>query len=238
MRDAEQCLSTMINSNSNNVRASEGNNSGIGSNTKPLPTLNQINHAKINQRQDSNISSDSYSMMSSPSYNSKNNMEAPLLHSASKINKSKNHHQNSTDSDSFIMSSMNKSFQRGSCGAGGAGIYAKRQDSGISSSESQKSSINSKLLDAPLLAHAAKMSSCKFSGKSLFHGKFNNFISSMSKLIDKQSYKPSEDIIRDAEIDSCNTNAAIIKSTSTPASLQTIVRFSNGSNMSHTVSYC
>lgn len=97
-------------------------------------------------------------MMSSPGYNTKNNMEAPLLQSASKMNKSKNHHQNSTDSDSF---SMNKSFQRG--GNGGGGNYGKRQDSGISSCESQKSSINSKLLDAPLLAHAAKMSSCKFS---------------------------------------------------------------------------
>lgn len=163
VRDAEQCLSTMINSNSNNVRASEGNNSssGIGSNSKPLPTLNQINHAKINQRQDSNISSDSYSMMSSPGYSTKNNMEAPLLQSASKINKSKNHHQNSTDSDSFTMSSMSKTFQRGSSsgGGGGGGIYAKRQNSGIPSSESQKS----KLLDAPLLAHAAKMSSCKYS---------------------------------------------------------------------------
>ena len=99
-----------------------------------------------------------------------------------KINKSKNHHQNSTDSDSFIMSSMNKSFQRGSCGAGGAGIYAKRQDSGMSSSESQKSSINSKLLDAPLLENAAKMSSCKFSGKCLFHVNFNKVISKAKQL--------------------------------------------------------
>lgn len=60
----------------------------------------------------------------------------------------------------------------------------------------------------------------------------------MHNLIDKQSHKPSDDIIKDADIDNCNTNAAIIKSASTPASLQTIVRFSNGSNMSHTVSYC
>lgn len=137
--------------NSNKVRAAN-DGSRKGNSSKPPPqTLTQINHAKINQRQDSNISSDSYSMMSSPGYNSKN-MEAPLLWSASKMNKSKNHHQNSTDS--FIMSSMNKTFQRGGCGA-----YPKRQDSGISC-ESQNSSPGSKLLDAPLLAHAAKLSSC------------------------------------------------------------------------------
>lgn len=149
MKDAEQCLSTMM--NSNKVRAAN-DGSRKGNSSKPPPqTQTQINHAKINQRQDSNISSDSYSMMSSPGYNSKN-MEAPLLWSASKMNKSKNHHQNSTDS--FIMSSMNKTFQRGGCGA-----YPKRQDSGISC-ESQNSSPGSKLLDAPLLAHAAKLSSC------------------------------------------------------------------------------
>jgi hypothetical protein len=158
VRDAEQCFSTMMsgsgsnnnNNNNGNARASEGGG------TKPLPALTQINHARINQRQDSNISSDSYSMMSSPSYSTKTmeRMEAPLLRSASKMNKSKNHQQNSTDS--FIMSSMNKTFQR----SGGGSIYPKRQDSGISC-ESQNSSPGSKLLDAPLLAHAAKMSSCK-----------------------------------------------------------------------------
>lgn len=143
VRDAEQCFSTMM--SGGNARANDG--------TKPLPALTQINHARINQRQDSNISSDSYSMMSSPSYSTKT-LEAPLLRSASKMNKSKNHQQNSTDS--FIMSSMNKTFQR----SGGGSIYPKRQDSGISC-ESQNSSPGSKLLDAPLLAHAAKMSSCK-----------------------------------------------------------------------------
>lgn len=146
MKDAEQCLSSMMNSSNNNVvRTSDCN--------KP-PPLNQIHHAKINQRQDSNISSDSYSMMSSPGYSTKN-MEAPLLQNVSKINKSKNIHQNSTDS--FILSNINKNSQRGGVGS----IYSKRQDSSISSdSFSQTSSPSSKLLDAPLLAHAAKMSSC------------------------------------------------------------------------------
>lgn len=54
-------------------------------------------------------------------------------------------------------------------------------------------------------------------------------------MIDKQCHKANDDIIKDAEMDNNNSNAAIIKSASTPASLQTIVRFSNGSNMSHTV---
>jgi corin len=142
----------MMNSGSKLRAANDGGSNNNGNSSRPPQTLTQINHAKINQRQDSNISSDSYSMMSSPGYNSKN-MEAPLLWSASKMNKSKNHHQNSTDS--FIMSSMNKTFQSGKCGA-----YPKRQDSSISC-ESQNSSPGSKLLDAPLLAHAAKMSSCK-----------------------------------------------------------------------------
>lgn len=154
VKDAEQCLSTMMNSGSKVRAANDGGGSSNGNSSRPPQTLTQINHAKINQRQDSNISSDSYSMMSSPGgYNSKN-MEAPLLWSASKMNKSKNHHQNSTDS--FIMSSMNKNFQ----GGGKSGAYPKRQDSSISC-ESQNSSPGSKLLDAPLLAHAAKMSSCK-----------------------------------------------------------------------------
>lgn len=149
VKDAEQCLSTMMNSGSKVRVANDGGGSSNGNSSRPPQTLTQINHGKINQRQDSNISSDSYSMMSSPGYNSKN-MEAPLLWSASKMNKSKNHHQNSTDS--FIMSSMNKSQ------GGKSGAYPKRQDSSVSC-ESQNS--GSKLLDAPLLAHAAKMSSCK-----------------------------------------------------------------------------
>ena len=152
MKDAEQCLSSMMNSSISNN--SSNNNVVRTSDCNKPPSLNQIHHAKINQRQDSNISSDSYSMMSSPGYSTKN-MEAPLLQNVSKINKSKNIHQNSTDS--FILSNINKNSQRGGVGS----IYSKRQDSSISSdSFSQTSSPSSKLLDAPLLAHAAKMSSC------------------------------------------------------------------------------
>lgn len=90
-------------------------------------------------------------MMSSPGYNMKN-MEAPLLQNASRMNKSKNiHHQHSTDS--FIMSNIGRTVHRG--------VHAaKREDSSVSSdSFSQTSSpgFNSKLLEAPLLAHAVKL---------------------------------------------------------------------------------
>ena len=114
-----------------------------GNNSMKAPSA--LTHARINQRQDSNISSDSYSMMSSPDYILKNK-------EPQKANKSRNNHQNSAES--FAMS--NKNLHRSTYGA-----YPKRQDSSISC-ESQSSSPSSKLLDAPLLAHAAKMSSCKF----------------------------------------------------------------------------
>lgn len=133
------------------------NNSRGDMNSNKPPPLSQIHHSKINQRQDSNISSDS--MMSSPGYNTKN-MEAPLLQNASRMNKSKNiHHQSSTDS--FILSNMNRTVHRG--------VHAaKREDSSVSSdSFSQTSSpgFNSKLLEAPLLAHAVKLHTCEPSPK-------------------------------------------------------------------------
>jgi hypothetical protein len=51
-------------------------------------------------------------------------------------------------------------------------------------------------------------------------------------LLDKQPFKAPEEIMNDPNSDTSNSSAAIIKSASTPASLQAIVRFSNGSNMS------
>lgn len=110
------------------------------------PSLTQMHHSKLTQRQDSNISSDSYSMTSSPGYNTKS-MEAPLLQHASKINKSGIRHQDSNDS--FGMTSR---YIRE-----GASI---RQDSNVSSdSFSQTSSpgYNTKLIEAPLIAHAVKL---------------------------------------------------------------------------------
>lgn len=129
------------------------NNPRVDVESNKPPPLSQIHHSKINQRQDSNISSDS--MMSSPGYNTKN-MDAPLLQNASRMNKSRIiHHQNSTDS--FIMSNMNRTAHRG--------VHASnRQDSSISSdsfSQSSSPGFNSKLLEAPLLAHAVKLHSCK-----------------------------------------------------------------------------
>jgi hypothetical protein len=49
---------------------------------------------------------------------------------------------------------------------------------------------------------------------------------------DKQPFKAPDEIVKDPSVGAINSSAAIIKSASTPASLQTIVRFSNGSNMS------
>lgn len=76
---------------------------------------------KKQKRQDSNLSNDSFSIISSPGYNSKS-MEAPLLQHASKINKNKMHHQNS--SDSFIMMTTRYSCEP---------IQNGRQDSSLSS---------------------------------------------------------------------------------------------------------
>lgn len=113
----------------------------------------QIHHPKLCNRQDSSVSSDSYSMTSSPGYNNKS-MEAPLLQHASKINKSVMRHQDS--SDSFGMTSR-YNF---------TGRVNVRQDSNVSSdSFSQTSSpgYNTKHMDAPLLNHASiKLHAGKF----------------------------------------------------------------------------
>lgn len=125
------------------------NNTNSRNVTKP-----QIHHPKLSNRQDSSVSSDSYSMTSSPGYNTKS-MEAPLLQHASKINKSGMRHQDS--SDSFGMTSR-YNF---------TGRVNVRQDSNVSSdSFSQTSSpgYNTKQMDAPLLNHAAiKLHSSKLS---------------------------------------------------------------------------
>lgn len=119
------------------------------------PPLTQIHHTKVNQRQDSNISSDSFSITSSPGYNCKS-MEAPLLQHTSKIHRSVGAMKHQDSSDSFNMTMRCPS----SSANGSNKKFNVRQDSTISSdSFSQTSSpgYNSKLMDAPLLAHAAKM---------------------------------------------------------------------------------
>lgn len=148
--------------NSHILGAFQGNqkNSGQEMYSKPImkgnasskpPSLTQIHHSKLTQRQDSNISSDSYSMTSSPGYNTKS-MEAPLLQHAAKINKSGIRHQDSNDS--FGMAGRYRD---------GGGVTI-RQDSNVSSdSFSQTSSpgYNTKLIDAPLIAHAVKLHTSK-----------------------------------------------------------------------------
>lgn len=201
---------------------------------KKPPPLNQIHHSKINQRQDSNISSDSYSMMSSPGYNSKT-MEAPLLQHAARMTKSKNlHGQN----NSFVMSNFSKSIYRG------GEDDSKRQESSISSESisqtSSSSGFNSKPMDTPLLAHALKLQSCEsiscfYDGIIFAIVKLDlDLISDLSPQLDKPPFRSSQpdEVIKDSDVNNSSQSAAIIKSSSTPASLQTIVRFSNGSNMS------
>ncbi|KAJ6642681.1 Atrial natriuretic peptide-converting enzyme, partial [Pseudolycoriella hygida] len=157
----------------------------------------QIHHPKFCNRQDSSISSDSYSITSSPGYNNKS-MEAPLLQHASKINKSAIRHQDS--SDSFGMTSR-YNF---------TGRVNIRQDSNVSSdSFSQTSSpgYNTKHMDAPLLNAA-----------------INAHISVNKISATKQHRKGIEEVVEIVP------TSPITKSVSTPASLQTIVRFQNGSN--------
>lgn len=118
-------------------------------NTK-APSLSQMHHSKLTQRQDSSISSDSYSMTSSPGYNTKS-MEAPLLQHAAKINKSGIRHQDSNDSFGMTARYISEAV-------------AIRQDSNVSSdSFSQTSSpgYNTKLIEAPLIAHAVKLHTSK-----------------------------------------------------------------------------
>jgi corin len=127
-----QILGT-FNSAANNETANNGNvniNSAMinkeNYHRRPPPLTHHMN-----QRQDSSISSDSFSLMSSPGYNSKN-MEVPLLQSSSKMNKQRMIHQNS------IMKSMR----------------TKQNTDSDSFSQTSSPGYNSKMIDAPLLANA------------------------------------------------------------------------------------
>lgn len=130
----------------------------------PLTVRNQLNRSKrpppiqypkLQQRQDSNLSSDSFSVTSSPGYNSKNLMDAPLLQNAARINKSgaaaaAMRHQDSNDS--FVMSTSR--FGNNGPVVPPRHKFNYRQDSNISSdSFSQTSSpgYNTKIMEAPLL---------------------------------------------------------------------------------------
>lgn len=183
----------------------------------------QIHHPKLCNRQDSSVSSDSYSMTSSPGYNNKS-MEAPLLQHASKINKSVMRHQDS--SDSFGMTSRYNFTGRN-----------VRQDSNVSSdSFSQTSSpgYNTKHMDAPFLNHAAiKLHTSKFAVQIELTLNGNNItiITGIHKIAAAKQHRKGIEEISNEVVEIVPTSP-ITKSASTPASLQTIVRFQNGSNMS------
>jgi atrial natriuretic peptide-converting enzyme len=141
--------------------------SGIRTNNNTAPTkpppFSQIHPTKVNQRQDSNISSDSYSMTSSPGYNSKN-MEIPLLQNVSKINNHKIITQHQESNDNLNINAMIKNKNIGNNNNANKKINRVniRQDSTISSdSISQTSSpgYNMKMMEAPLLANAVKLHS-------------------------------------------------------------------------------
>lgn len=110
-------------------------------------------HAKINQRQDSTISSDSFSMTSSPGFNTKPpNMEAPLLQHATKRYNNRINPPDTVDGTALAGAKYNF-----------PGRPAVRHDSTLSSdSVSQTSSpgYNTKL-EQPLLAQAVRIHASK-----------------------------------------------------------------------------
>lgn len=175
---------------------------------------------KVNHRQDSTISNDSFSMTSSPGFNSKN-MEAPLLQHASRINRRNNLTSSNESADSFGMTSRYVHSVRN----------ALRQDSTVSSdSFSQTSSpgYNSKLSEQPLLVHAVKINARK--PRMNWMDSIRTLTNTFIPVAVKQNVKAADEI--HPEIVESDVTAPITKSVSTPASLQTIVRFQNGSNMS------
>uniref|UniRef100_A0A182T1G4 FZ domain-containing protein n=1 Tax=Anopheles maculatus TaxID=74869 RepID=A0A182T1G4_9DIPT len=206
---------------------------------------------------DSTISSDSFSITSSPGFQNKA-MESSLLqqHTTAKFNRSTIRGKVTMDTPTSSMGGPNPtapnnltamlnsagsttpggsnaaptsispssvSAANGTAdGMGSIGVSAStirsvpprvsmRQDSSISSdsfSQTSSPSYNSKIMEAPLLSHAAKMPK-----------------------VSKPIAKNLDEITKESPAD-VNGTAAIIKSASTPASLQTIVRLSNGSNVS------
>ncbi|XP_062543305.1 uncharacterized protein LOC134210895 [Armigeres subalbatus] len=219
--------------NLDNVQELYTRPTGFRRNMHKPPPLNQVHHSKVNQRQDSNISSDSFSATFSPSYSNKN-MEAPLLQHTSKMNRST---MRSHQHKQLLQQQLQQANQNTSLNASTQDCIKQqsvvspqdslnpatvrsipprvtmRQDSSISSdsfSQTSSPSYNSKIMEAPLLSHAAKMPK-------------------VSKPIATRNLE--EEIAKDAAGDQ-NGSSVIIKSASTPASLQTIVRLSNGSNVS------
>ncbi|EDW02212.1 uncharacterized protein LOC6559850 [Drosophila grimshawi] len=172
---------------------------------KPPPIV----YPKLQQRQDSTLSSDSYSISSSPGYNSKL-METPLLASTQATRK--------TQSSSVVVQQRQPLMDLAPQRFGGnqaMPLRSKlnfRQDSNISSdSFSQTSSpgYNSKLMEAPLLPALSAKRLC----------------SAPAPIVCRQGVLP-EPI---EELEPTPTLSPMNKcSSATPSSLQTIVRFQNG----------
>lgn len=119
----------------------------------------QIAHTKLTQRQDSSISNDSFSLNSSPSYNTKN-ADTPLLGHTSKTNSRtsclNNQDMSANNADSFSTSKYQFPVRS-----------TLRQDSTISNdsfSQTSSPSYNTKQLEQPLLAHSAKIHASKWFG--------------------------------------------------------------------------
>lgn len=112
--------------------------------------------------------------------------------------------------------------------SGSCGKISVRQDSNVSSdsfSQNSSPSYTTKSMETPLLAHSV--------GKSCRHTR-KKYLSEKDSAGRKESGMGSSDeaVGANANIILDDTNNAITKSHSTPASLQTIVRFHHGSNMS------
>ncbi|XP_037712874.1 uncharacterized protein LOC119549159 [Drosophila subpulchrella] len=183
---------------------------------KPPP----ITYPRMQQRQDSTLSSDSYSISSSPGYNSKL-MEVPLLGSSRKSNA-----PGSAQRQTPLMDLAPTRFLGGSSTGSGKqapavppprGKINFRQDSTISSdSFSQTSSpgYNPKLMEAPLLPSLSAKRLC----------------SAPAPIVCRQGvqHEPIE------ELEPPQTISPLHKTAGQPSSLQTIVRFQNGAP--HTMS--
>jgi len=193
----------------------------------------------MQQRQDSTLSSDSYSISSSPGYNSKL-MEVPLLGSSRKSNA-----PGSAQRQTPLMDLAPTRFLGGSSSGSGKqapavppprGKINFRQDSTISSdSFSQTSSpgYNPKLMEAPLLP--------SLSAKRLCSGKCYNYSNTELSHRCTPLLAPAPIVCRQGvqhepieELEPPQTISPLHKTAGQPSSLQTIVRFQNGAP--HTMS--
>lgn len=195
------------------------------SRNKPPPIV----YPKMQQRQDSTLSSDSYSISSSPGYNSKM-METPLLAAAQTSRKS------AAPGRQPLMDLP--SCRLGQSTTAGRGKMNFRQDSTISSdSFSQTSSpgYNPKLMEAPLLPSLSAKRLCSGEWKKGLIPARNILVSLLlpapAPIVCRQGvqHEPIEELEPPQTLSPLNKCA-----NANPSSLQTIVRFQNGAP--HTMS--